>query len=47
MGMGTGSYLDLEQGGAPAHTQYSSPVQIPGAWSQGLSGNQMIMSFKA
>ena len=45
---GAGSYLDISQAGvSPAHTQYSSPTQIPGAWSQGLGGASMIMSWKA
>ena len=46
-GWGAGSYINLSQGSGPAHTRYSSPVQILGAWSQGLSGGGMIMAFKA
>jgi len=46
-GWGAGSYLNISQGSGPAHTSYSSPTQIPGAWSQGLSGSSMIMSWKA
>jgi alpha-tubulin suppressor-like RCC1 family protein len=46
-GWGIGSYLDLSQAGvSPAHTQYSSPVQIPGAWSQVLGGQQLIFAWK-
>ena len=45
---GQGSYLDISQAGvSPAHTSYSSPTQIPGAWGQGLNGQLMIMAWKA
>jgi len=44
-GWGNGGYGRLGQN-TPT-SRYSSPVQIPGAWTQAIGGNDMVMAFKA
>ena len=44
-GWGNGGYGRLGQN-TPT-SRYSSPVQIPGGWTQAIGGNDMVMAFKA
>jgi alpha-tubulin suppressor-like RCC1 family protein len=46
-GWGAGSSGKFAQGPTGGANQYSSPVQIPGAWSQGLAGHQSTLGWKA